>query len=187
MKSNNILKCFLFPWAIIVIILISCSLATTWFANKNDGFSRVDVTLSKMKITTHSPDRMKERVVTTDLSKYCDIDENNAKCILYKGSKATSALLGVALTLAIVLCAVAIMSCLRDWEDKGPLTFVYGIISGVGAAFLVIGFVTSTSYSSDFMDAGYTYHTGWTITLINLIFYVMLSLFFCCIFCATYD
>ena len=161
----------------VMAILVLVSLFTPWMKINGDRAATVKFTLEDMEVTTYNLER-EIRTVTTGLSQYCDIDSNNAKCVLYKGSDATKGLLGVTLALNII-CIIfgAIAFVVRHSSSfvvPGILTIVS---SALGSVFSFFAFIVYTSYSHDFIKIKYAYSTGWTTSLLAMIAGILAIIF----------
>lgn len=179
-KSDSFMLYFALIPLLFMLIFSSCSLSCVWMKTKGDQSAFTKVTLSKMEVVTYNMEQEK-RTTTIDLSKACDIDESNVKCVLYKGSKATKALTGVTIALTIATAAVSVLVGLCDMnKDCVEISAVlHGALSSITVIFSLITVVVYTSYSSDFPDE-YGLATGWILSLISALVGSVITLVLSC-------
>ena len=146
-------------------ITVLTSLCSSWMRIGSDRAATVKLTLSAMKVATYNAEGM-FRSASTSLSHYCDVDENNSKCVLYKGSNATEALLDLSLALSVLYLVLSgVMYIFKKNDISYIIGYICSVLSVLIAIFLVFAFVAYTSYSQHFVKLGYRRGSGWECLL----------------------
>lgn len=167
-SSPTLIQALVIP-LFIMIILMACTFRGVWIKNDKDSTAYTKVKLSKMEVVTYNAEGAK-RVEVTELKRYCDVDEKNIKCILYKGSKATIGLTAVTLVLTAGAIVALLVPCVIEGSDCEEIsTVAQAALTALAAAFSFLAFVTYTSYSSDFRGDNYSLSTGWSLSLVSFI------------------